>query len=179
MNTQELVTKYGAKVRDLLKEAGIATMPIDVERIAKHLELSVVRRPLEDEYSGFLAIKEKTIVVNSLHPRTRQRFTIAHEIGHFLLHGNEANLPVFIDRKVYFRHARERFDLTTQRREHDANHFAAELLMPQRMLADYVEANPLDDRDYSRELKALADEFDVSKQAMGFRLCDLGFVTPT
>ena len=177
MSNSELVTKYGAKVRDILKKAGLSGIPVDVERVAKHLGLTIVERPLEDKYSGFLAVKEKTIVVNSAHPPARQRFTIAHEIGHSQLHCRKADTPVFIDPTVYFR--APQFSDEARAREREANYFAAELLMPEEWLAKYLDEHPMDSSAYSREVKELAGEFEVSKQAMEFRLRDLGFVLPT
>ena len=168
--------KLGEKARALLEKADAYAFPVNIERVTECLGLKIVEQPLEDEYSGFLAIKDKTIVVNASHPPARRRFTIAHEIGHYQLHRAKAESPVFIDRTVYFRSAQ--FDAAERKREREANHFAAELLMPEELLADY-----LDKHDpnllYPREVKALADEFGVSKQAMDFRLRDLGFVLPT
>ena len=177
MSKLEPTAKYGVQVQGLLAKAGAYALPVDVERVAAHLGLEIHKRPLEDEYSGFLAVKEKAIVVNSAHPPARQRFTIAHEIGHHQLHRRKAGASVFIDQTVYFRSAQFRGE--ERAREREANHFAAELLMPEGLLAEYLDERPMNPSAYSRELRELADEFDVSKQAMDFRLRDLGFVLPT
>ena len=177
MSNTEPAVKYGKQVRTLLEKAGAYALPVDVERVADHLGLKVEERPLEDEYSGFLAVPEKAIVVNSAHSFARRRFTIAHEIGHFQLHRKKAETPVFIDQTVYFRSAQ--FSEAERRREREANYFAAELLMPEELLAEYLDEHPLSPSLYSREVKEVAGEFDVSKQAMEFRLRDLGFVLPT
>lgn len=180
MNNPELATKYGGKVRALLEKADAFGIPIDVERVAVHIGLTVIERPLEDEYSGFLAVKDKTIVVNSGHPHTRQRFTIAHEIGHYQLHSRKADTPVFIDPVVYFRSEQSSatggVSVAERMREREANHFAAELLIPANLLAKYLDEHPLNPLNLPREIKELAGEFEVSKQAMEFRLSDLGFV---
>ena len=177
MNTPELITKYSGDVRKLLKEAGLPRIPVDVERVAEHLGLKIIERPLEDEYSGYLTVKEKNIVVNSAHSPARQRFTIAHEIGHFQLHCQQADTPMFVDQTVYFR--APQFSDEARAREREANYFAAELLMPEEWLAKYLDAHPMNASAYSREVRELADEFKVSKQTMEFRLRDLGFVLPT
>lgn len=182
MNPQSLTTKYGDKVRNLLEKTGVTVMPIDLDRIAEYLGLKIDPRPLEDEYSGFLVVKDKTVVVNSLHPHTRRRFTIAHEIGHFLLHSKKADVPVFIDQKqFYFRQAATGVPVN-RRQEREADEFAAELLMPQQFVTDYIKEHQeyLPNGDTNNNgIKALADEFDVSRQAMAFRLCELGFESPT
>ena len=170
-----------AKARNLLKNADASSIPVDVERVAtEHMGLKIVRRPLEREYSGFLAVREKTIVVNRLHPLTRQRFTIAHEIGHYELHRGKVDMPVFIERAVYFRSDRDKMsgaEYSQERRlEKEADDYAAALLMPEECVADYLNAHPLDLSDYSREVKEIAGEFEVSKQAMDYRLRYFGFV---
>ena len=92
------------KVQKLLQRSSALAQPVNIDRVVEYLKLSVRKTPLEDEYSGFLAVKEKTIVINSRHVPVRQRFTIAHEVGHYQLHRNTGDkAPVFIDRTVYFR----------------------------------------------------------------------------
>lgn len=181
MNNLEPATKYGDNVLALLEKAGVSGIPVDVVRVADCLGLTIIEQPLEDEYSGFLAVKEKVVVVNNAHPPTRRRFTIAHEIGHYQLHRRKkADTPVFIDRTVFCRGAPSSADAVAERAlEREANHYAAELLMPAAWLAEYLDKHPLHSSLYSREVKEIAGEFDVSKQAMDFRLRDLGFVLPT
>jgi Zn-dependent peptidase ImmA (M78 family) len=72
------------QVQDLLTKAGIHSLPVPVDKIAKCLGAEVRFSPLDDELSGMIYINEGTpiIGVNSLHHPNRQRFTIAHEIGH-------------------------------------------------------------------------------------------------
>ena len=177
MSKLEPAAKYGAQVRDLLAKAGAYAPPVDVERVAAHLGLEVREKPLKDEYSGFLDVKEKAIVVNSAQPPVRQRFTIAHEIGHHQLHRPETDAPCFVDHTVYFRSAQ--FNAAERERERDANIFAAELLMPEGLLAEHLDAHPLKASKYALALRELSEKFDVSKQAIIFRLRDLGFVILT
>src|SRR5690554_6330693 len=69
------------------QEKGIETDPLDIERLVRSfgIRLSVV--PMDDEISGHLSLDEKgwIISINSLHHPKRQRFTLAHELGHYLL----------------------------------------------------------------------------------------------
>ena len=92
------------------------------------------------------------IGVNKNHPKTRQRFTIAHELGHFLLgHGS----GMYNDGVVQNRN-----------KERNANHFAAELLMP----LDKI--NAMIEYGFSKEL--MAESFGVSIDAISLRLKSLG-----
>lgn len=165
--------KYAAHTARILDNANESSPPVNVERVAAHLRLKVELVSLEDEYSGFLAVKEKTIAINSAHPPVRQRFTIAHEIAHYQLHRRKQSSPVFIDRTVYRRH--EASSTLNHEEEVEANAFAAELLMPEEWLNQYMEDHPLDLSE-ADNIKILADEFRVSKKAMEYRLHNLGFV---
>src|SRR5437868_2237389 len=71
----------------LLERFRIASPPVPVERIARGLGAELRFVPYEGNISGMLFHDEGTVIigVNALHPRTRQRFTIAHELGHLLL----------------------------------------------------------------------------------------------
>ena len=168
--------KYAQKADRLLDNTGDSSPPVDLERIAAHLHLEIKEVPLEEEYSGFLAVHEKIIAVNSAHPPVRRRFTIAHEIGHYVLHRRNQSSPVFIDRVIYRRH--EASPLSNYNEEMQANAFAAALLMPEKWLDEYMENHPLN-LSKTGDIKILADEFGVSRKAMEYRLHNLGFVIAT
>ena len=56
------MTKYKAideKAQKLLVKSNALTYPVKLDQIVNHLKLSLNEKPLEDEYSGFLAVKEK------------------------------------------------------------------------------------------------------------------------
>lgn len=97
----------------------------------------------------------------------RQRFTIAHELGHFLLHEGITN---HVDRsyRVNFRSAES--SQATNVEEIEANYFAASILMPKHML-DARNAEEALDNDAM--VGALAREFHVSRLAMSLRLANL------
>ena len=125
---------------------------------------------LDGDISGFLFRKgtKAVIGVNALHPVTRQRFTVAHELGHFFLghHGE-----FFVDRKsLLFRDSKS--ERGTDKSEVDANKFAATLLMPERLvLAELKRMDALED---DREaMEKIADKFGVSVQALSIRLANL------
>lgn len=165
----------------LLEQSQTLALPVDLESVAEFLKLSISDRPLEKQYSGFLAVAEKTIVINSSHPLVRQRFTTAHEIGHYRLHRNKhPDSPVFIDQAIYYR--RETGDdgsAVSHQMEMEANTFAAGLLMPQILLEEYLTNNLDVDLSKTAGIKQMADEFEVSRPAMEYRLRNLGFLLPT
>lgn len=165
-----------AEAQRVLLKLGIQQAPIPVERIAEQLGLAVERADLGPEVSGLLVVKEQhgIIGVNVQHSTTRQRFTIAHEIGHFLMHRDR--MPVFIDRQFLtaylasFRNARSATG--EDHREREANAFAASLLMPKALVQSAVDEFGSDVSD-SDAIELLAKRFHVSKQAMTFRVANL------
>jgi Zn-dependent peptidase ImmA (M78 family) len=136
------------------------------------------KESLEDSVSGMLVIKDNqsVIVVNSNHHTNRQRFTIAHELGHYFLHKNSAN--VFFDESLlFFRDERSAQGVKFQ--EIEANTFAAEFLMPEQAMRERISQEPLDALDDLEQsaLGRLATEFQVSCQALTIRLMRLGLIT--
>lgn len=166
-------TRAARAARDLLKRFG-STIPVDVESIAKSLSVGVRYGKLDDDTSGMLVIKDGNplIGVNSRHHANRQRFTIAHELCHFLLHKDQASL--FLDKSpVFFRD-----NVSSQGSriiEIEANDFAAELLMPDDKIHECILEYPIDMFDEVK-VRLMAERFGVSPQALLIRLTKLGYV---
>lgn len=166
-----------ATAEKLVERLGLHTAPIDVERIAENLGLRVVAEDLGSEISGLLVSKDgmASIAVERSDPPVRKRFTIAHEIGHFLLrHHLQRNELVHADEhwQVIYRSPQASAGLDPM--EVQANQFAASLLMPTKLLRERAEKlqKPLSEKD----VRALANEFKVSEQAMTIRLSGLGLI---
>jgi Zn-dependent peptidase ImmA (M78 family) len=164
----------------LLREHGVRSGPVSVENIARALGVVIRREPAPDDLSGFIlrddARGETVIGVNQHHALNRQRFTVGHELGHFLLHDLE---PLHVDRHDVGFPAKRRDERSaegTDVEEKEANLFAAELLMPARFLeqdiVDLGGASLLDEELVGQ----LARKYAVSTQALSFRLAYLGHV---
>ena len=164
-------------VENLIALHKIRTAPVPVEDVAVALGVEVQREPAEVELSGFLYRnrKRKTAIigVNSIHHPNRQNFTVAHELGHYLLHDFD---DVHVDRqfKVWLRDESSSQGIDLEEKE--ANLFAAELLMPASFLRGDVKEIGVVDLDDERALAKLARRYGVSTQAMTFRLAYLGYV---
>ena len=132
--------------------------PVNVRLFARALGLEVIVDPQMDKaVSGKI---ERTpngfkITVNGQHNRQRQRFTLAHEIGHYALHQEQIGTGITDD-------AMYRSSLGGALEE-QANDFAANLLMP----ASLVKAAWRDDE---RSFVGMADRFDVSVEAATIRM---------
>jgi Zn-dependent peptidase ImmA (M78 family) len=160
-------------VEQLLDQYNISSPPIDVLSIAKNKGIDIVQGDLGD-VSGVLLREGSriTIWVNQNDIETRKRFTIAHEIGHLILHGDE---PLHVDKvfavKLRNQVSSEAVDLG----EIEANAFAAELLMPTDMMRQKIQELPgIIDYEKDAVINQLAKEFKVSHQAMTIRLTNLG-----
>jgi Zn-dependent peptidase ImmA (M78 family) len=152
----------------LLEEHGVAVPPVSVDRIARKAGVEVKFGEL-GEVSGLLlrANGNATIGVNVSHAPVRRRFTIAHELGHFLLHDGISS-HYDRDYKVNFRSAESSQATNTQ--EVEANFFAASLLMPRKFLdAD----DAVDQLDSDIGVARLAERYKVSRHAMSLRLVNL------
>lgn len=151
--------------------------PINIERAVRNLGITIIQNELEGDVSGYLFVSkdcQPIIGVNSKHPEVRRRFTIAHELGHFCLHVAGNSEISFVDKNFLIINRDSRSELGIEIEEIEANFFAAEVLMPAvslyRNLASY---GPIDsDKIYEK----LGKEYNVSKDAIHFRLNFLGFL---
>lgn len=160
------------KAEEVLMENDFFHIGFDVEKFAKWLKIELLPKELDDDVAGlFVRIDGKPIIsFNKNHKnKERKRFTIAHELGHFFLHSNK---NIFVDKnpKVMFRNTASSSGEQLQERE--ANHFAAALLMPKKLIKDEIDKIPY---DIMNPVKYLSEQFKVSEQAMTFRLANLGY----
>jgi Zn-dependent peptidase ImmA (M78 family) len=155
----------------LLADTGVRSAPVPVERIVKSRGITLQFAPLGEELSGMAYIKDglKIIGVNALHHPNRQRFSIAHELAHHVLHVREITEAVHVDRGFRVLHRDKVSALGIDPLEVDANAFASELLMPEAYLADAIGDAGLD-LDDDEAVEALARRFKVSPSAMRNRL---------
>lgn len=162
---------------DILLDHDIDEAPVNVERIARSLGVHIRKASADDELSGFL-YRERgqdgaIIGVNRAHAKTRQRFTIGHELGHFLLHDFD---DVHVDRQFAVKLRSTVSSEGTDEEEKEANLFAAELLMPKRFIESDLEEFDYVDLEDESVVAELAKRYGVSTQAMTFRLAYLGYV---
>ena len=138
---------------------------VDVEAIAKSLNINIVPFPFPENISGAFFKKDEKLFlgVNQEEADVRKRFTMAHEIGHYLLHPSDA-LHYDGPDVVYFRSAN-----ISKPEEVEANYFAAELLMPEERLTKCLDLGV-------QSISELARRFRVSEQAMTYRLTNLGLM---
>ena len=143
--------------QQLLNELRITSAPVPVFGIARLLGVEV-HRVREPGWNGALQTTEDRAIcwLKASDPEYRQRFTLAHELGHLMLHELGT---VFRDATGY---------RSDDHREHEANRFAARLLMPRSLLVPAFHR--------LRDLDDLATLFNVSEQARSIRLRSLNLI---
>ena len=161
----------------LLEENDVRRAPVPVDAIARAMGLDVRYSPTTDDVSGALIRNGKSavIAVNSAQHENRQRFTIAHEIGHFILH-KRAQRHFDEDFRIDYRNSVS--SEATERDEIQANIFAAALLMPEKFLRRDILRMEADESDSDHVIQLLALRYKVSSRAMELRLLNLGFISP-
>lgn len=174
-----------AKASDTLRQYELLSWPVNLEELAQKLHVSLHIEPLEREISGMLVCKsgKNHIIINSTHPQTRQRFSIAHELGHLKLHHKNNDDGLFVDRQYQiYRRAGAATDptykagssSTTPQQEREANIFAGALLMPEELIEEYLRKNKIEFLDETKIAK-FARAFNVSEQAATIRLMNFEF----
>ena len=154
---------------DNRNEKSVARVP--VEDIIIDLGITLEQANLDLEISGFIKIQdnENLICVNRKHYAARKFFTIAHELGHFVLHKNHIKKQSdnkLLDGTMYRRSCKDMDD-----KEKEANQFAAIILMPKTIFRN--EYNKCMDKNIE-PVAHLATIFDVSEAAIAVRAGFLG-----
>ncbi len=148
--------------RKLLENAGIKNPPVLIRDIVSHIkkekDLSVYSWAFGEDTDGIQITEGEKAAIGynqKQHPH-RQRFTVAHEIGHLLLGHTGKNFIL---------------DLNSKKPEEiEANQFAAELLMPLEMLKK-------DFQNGKKTAKDIAQAYNVSEEAVWWRLYDCKLIT--
>lgn len=151
----------------LLDQLGIKEPPVPVPKVVRHLGADVRYERVERDISGFISRQgDGSIIIgiNTFHHAHRQRFTLAHELGHLCLHTGKA---LYVDHVPKFRDVKS--SQAVEPEEIEANIFAAELLMPEAFLIQDIKAMG-DDIITKDAIESLAKRYKVSAEAMRVRL---------
>jgi len=143
------------------------TFYVDPEKEAKKYGIKVIKDvKLKDNESGMIIQDngEVNIYVKSSDTLERQRFTIAHELGHYVCGHLRENKKMFRDGNKEY--SRDNYDLE----EYEANNYAAKLLMPEDKVNFLIEQENITD------IIKMAQIFKVSLKAMIIRLKNLGWI---
>jgi hypothetical protein len=146
-------------------EASQIDAPVKLPEIARDLGLVVKSATLPPGISGEIRpdperIGQFVIRVSRHDSRERQRFTVAHEIGHFLLHRDQIGIGITDD--ALYR------STLSDHREAEANRIAADILMPDALIREWLDRAQL--LGVEDKVSYLRENFQVSDAAMRIRL---------
>lgn len=148
------------------------SVPVDVEGLAKALGIHVRYSDLGTEISGMIEKNDDgngyVITVNQDDSETRQRFTIAHELGHFVLHRDKIGNGIE-DSRIYRSMNEGKYKNLNigKYEETQANQFAATLLMPVESIKKIQESG-------YNDIAKIADILKVSQKALEIRMRSIG-----
>lgn len=139
--------------------------PVSVVDIAREMGVKVYKSNGWPDYISGLIRKDAerggssgyAIYTNAKHRKTRRRFTIAHELGHYVLHRDEIGEGEGITDDALYR---SRLGGPLERQ---ANRFAANLLMPRDLIVEAINQGV-------DSVEKLAAKFEVSRSAMSICL---------
>jgi Zn-dependent peptidase ImmA (M78 family) len=142
---------------------------VEIENIGEKIGINIEEGTFsKNDISGIMKRNGKNgkpiIVVNTNESNVRKRFTIAHEIGHFILHTNEL---LHVD-TIFKRDSKSA--LATSIMEIQANQFAAELLMPTDELTKETRKLVENGKNAEQIAQELATQYEVSSEAATIKL---------
>ena len=144
---------------------GTDEIPVPVEDIAVDLLGLWVEEVDDLPVSGALIPSERVVLLNRDEPLVRRRFTLAHEIGHWVCQCGEGRDA----RQTVMCRGVDMEEQAAKELEREANRFAATLLMPDEYFSQAISADGVED---------LAERFRVSQSAMAWRLYNAGLAGP-
>lgn len=149
----------------LLQELGINNPEeIDIEAIAEYCQATVIPQKLHGSAARIIGIGDRAfITVDSQSPRARQRFSAAHELGHWML--DRGKLANFICSERNFIN-----DWSFDNPERRANRYAANLLLPQFIFHPLAKNKEIT----FQTVRELCHKFQTSLTATAIRLVELG-----
>ena len=160
-NAKEYIEELTIQI--LLDNDMLYKVPVNIVKLANNYGIDVYEAELDNKISGAIRYNVDNdkfeILVNKNNAEVRQRFTIAHELGHYFLHESILkSSDVHID--TLYRTSLET-DTTTKEQEKEVDYFAGALLMNKMAIQKLID-------NYS--IEEMAEIFEVSSSAMTVRL---------
>ena len=138
--------------------------PLDIEKIIKNYNIEICKEDMDYDISGYIEKRETTwiIGVNKYHSKQRQRFTLAHEFAHYILHRHKIQDQKHQDMALFRTNEVDSIEI-------EANDYAGELLIPNEKFKKHI-------NNGVTKISDLADKFDVSISAIRYKAYKLGYL---
>ena len=155
---------YKMPLNDILTSNSSEQYPLDIEKIIKNHNIDICKEDMDYDISGYIEKREtKWIIgINKYHSRQRQRFTLAHEFAHYVLHRHTIQNQKHQDMALF--RTNEVNSIETE-----ANEYAGELLIPDAKFKECL-------NNGVTKISDLADNFDVSISAIRYKAYRLGYL---
>lgn len=158
------------------EQLGETERAIDVRGVAHALDIFEIREEVLDNFEGALIAPpergEGSILINRCSHYKRQRFTIAHELGHFLNpwhapapDGSSSCTKADLRR---FSYGAGKINDRHHRQEGQANRFAIELLAPRKLVRPIIRR-----RDGMQAVLEIANLLELSREAAARRFVEV------
>ena len=155
--------------------------PVKVVELSQKLGFEIYRAAFDDaQQSGLIVVdsslpetmdvtSSKVVFLNRNDSTAHQRFTVAHELGHYIFDYSEENTPTYCEAYI----TNDDHEKESSEKERRVNRFAAELLMPRKAFKDMFEElkshNP-ESFSLPDTITALKNYFDVPAKSVEIRL---------
>ncbi len=173
--------------KELLKKLDLYKAPINLIKLCKKIDIPVTYGiSIKKLYSGEISVDsdgDVKIWVNAMDHHNRQRFTLAHELGHLI---NDVIPHIEKHEEVTFKDPATNFKRsgTASIKEYEANEFAANLLMPKglvikegKKIIKFLKNRTLKEKVSKIDfIEKMSEKFEVSPQAMEIRLKVVGII---
>ncbi len=168
------MSKINQELEDMTSEIllnnDMYKIPVNIIKIANANDIKVYEGNLDKKISGAIIYSAEDdrfdILVNRSDAKVRQRFTIAHELGHYFLHKEMLKKDEFHIDTILYRDESTK-DGEAKKREQEVDYFAGALLMNRTLLENIRNEHSIGE---------LAEIFNVSVSAMTVRLDILGIL---
>ena len=149
--------------QEILTENKEKSYPLDIEALIKEYNIEILKEDMDYDISGYIEQRGRkwTIGINKYHSKKRQRFTMAHEFAHYVLHRGRIELK-HKDMALFRNNEINPIEV-------EANNFAGELLMPREKFKRYI-------ADGMTKISDLSEKFDVSISAIRYKAYRLGYL---
>ncbi len=150
--------------KQILSDSKKQKYPLNIEKIIREHNIEICKEDMDYDISGYIEKRETkwVIGVNKYHSPQRQRFTLAHEFAHYVLHSHIVRNQKHEDLSLFRSNEVNPIEI-------EANDFAGELLIPNEEFKTFI-------REGIKKIGDLADKFNVSISAVRYKAYKLGYL---
>ena len=150
---------------------------IDMVKLAQAVDIDIYAKEDDDAFNSEISFDKTSnkyfIIINANHPLVRQRFSIAHELAHYVLHYQDVQKEGQVSRE-------DQHQDVNKNKEDQADNLAAAMLMPEELINGYRKDHSIERPEKMTEvvINSLAEYFKVSRTVALLRMRHLEYYVP-